>query len=146
MASRAAVGLFHLGLHRAPLEIIEDGEPGAAEALSLGEGPLLRGVAKGHEERIRPCRLGESVACRLEREEETLEACRPTDGRDRLWFVETGPSPNRFVGFDPEMESFFSVTDIGSGGGAVRHMVFHAPTRSIWFGTDANTVGRAKVP
>jgi len=24
-------------------------------------------------------------------------------------------------------------------------MHFHAPSRSIWFGTDANTVGRAKL-
>jgi virginiamycin B lyase len=29
---------------------------------------------------------------------------------------------------------------------AVRHRVFHAPSREIWFGTDANTIGRAKVP
>lgn len=33
-----------------------------------------------------------------------------------------------------------------SGGGAVRHMVFHAPSREIWFGTDTNTIGRIKVP
>lgn len=69
-----------------------------------------------------------------------------SDDRDRLWFVETGPDPNRLVGFDPETEEFFSVTEIESGGGAVRHMVFHAPNREIWFGTDANTVGRARLP
>jgi virginiamycin B lyase len=67
------------------------------------------------------------------------------DDRDRLWFVESGPEPNRLVGFDPESEEFFSVSEIGSGGGSVRHMVFHAPTRSLWFGTDANTIGRAKL-
>jgi hypothetical protein len=27
----------------------------------------------------------------------------------------------------------------------VRHMMFHAGTSSIWFGTDANTIGRATV-
>lgn len=68
------------------------------------------------------------------------------DDADRLWFVETGPRPNRLVGFDPRTEQFFSVTAIPSGGGSVRHMVFHRPTRTIWFGTDANTIGRAHVP
>lgn len=68
------------------------------------------------------------------------------DDKDRLWFVETGPNPNVLVGFDPKTEQFFSTTPIDSGAGAVRHMVFHAPTRSIWFGTDANTLGRAIIP
>lgn len=68
------------------------------------------------------------------------------DDRDRVWFVETGPEPNRLVGFDPESDEFFAVTEIASGAGAVRHMVFHAPQRVIWFGTDENTLGRAAVP
>ncbi len=68
------------------------------------------------------------------------------DHEDRLWFVETGPEPNRLVGFDPETGEYFSITEIESGGGAVRHMVFDAPTSSIWFGTDTNTIGRAVVP
>ncbi len=67
------------------------------------------------------------------------------DDKDRLWFVETGPKPNNLVGFDPATEQFFSVTPIESGGGAVRHMVFHKPTGTIWFGTDENTLGRADV-
>lgn len=69
-----------------------------------------------------------------------------SDDRDRLWFVETGLSPNRLVGFDPATEEFFSTTEIPSGGGTVRHMVFYEPEREIWFGTDANTIGRASVP
>lgn len=68
------------------------------------------------------------------------------DDEDRLWFVETGIQPNRMVGFDPRTEEFFSITEIESGGGTVRHMVFYGPTREIWFGTDANTVGRAAIP
>jgi virginiamycin B lyase len=68
------------------------------------------------------------------------------DARDRIWFVEVGPQPNRFIGFDPEIKSFFSITEIKSGGGAVRHMMYHAPTNTIWFGTDANTLGRAELP
>ena len=60
--------------------------------------------------------------------------------------METGVKPNQFVGFDPKTETFFSITQIKSGGGSVRHMVFDPKTRSIWFGTDANTIGRARVP
>ena len=68
------------------------------------------------------------------------------DSDDRIWFVETGVQPNRFVGFDPATERYFSNTAIASGGGAVRHMFFHEPTNTIWFGSDANTIGRAKLP
>jgi virginiamycin B lyase len=40
----------------------------------------------------------------------------------------------------------FSITPIArSGGLTVRHMIYHAPTKSIWFGTDANTIGQARV-
>ena len=68
------------------------------------------------------------------------------DDRGRLWFVETGPKPNRLVGFDPASAKFFSITPIArSGAGTVRHMSFDRATRSLWFGTDANTIGRAKV-
>jgi virginiamycin B lyase len=67
------------------------------------------------------------------------------DHRDRLWFVETGPRPNRLVGFDSARREFFSVTEIKSGGESVRHMVFHPSTRTLWFGTDSNTIGRAVI-
>jgi virginiamycin B lyase len=68
------------------------------------------------------------------------------DDRDRLWLVETGVQPNRLVGFDPRTRQFFGITEIReSGGGTVRHMTFNRPTREIWFGTDANTIGRARV-
>ncbi|HUE77952.1 MAG TPA: hypothetical protein VMM83_08425, partial [Longimicrobiales bacterium] len=70
------------------------------------------------------------------------------DSRDRLWVVETGPrgQPNRFVGFDPTTEEFIASTEIPSGAGTVRHMYFHEPTGSVWFGTDANTIGVARLP
>lgn len=64
------------------------------------------------------------------------------DGDDRIWFVETGVEPNRLVGFDPASETFVASADIPSGGGTVRHMHYHAPTNTIWFGADTNTVGR----
>jgi virginiamycin B lyase len=67
------------------------------------------------------------------------------DNRDRLWMVETGSQPNRLVGFDPKTEKFFGLTPIPSGAGTVRHMMFDERTGQIWFGTDANTIGRAQV-
>jgi len=68
------------------------------------------------------------------------------DGDDRIWFVETGLSPNYFVGFDPETEQFFSRTEVPTGGGAVRHMHYDPNTNAVWYGTDTNTIGRAKLP
>jgi len=69
------------------------------------------------------------------------------DDEDRLWFVETGSQPNRLVGFDPRSAKFFSRTDLGPAApNTVRHMVFDKKTRSIWFGSDRGTIGRAMVP
>lgn len=68
----------------------------------------------------------------------------PWSGRPRDPYV--APDGNVFfVGFDPASESFFASLEIESGGGTVRHMVFHNPTQSIWFGTDTNYLGRAVV-
>ena len=67
------------------------------------------------------------------------------DHRGRIWFVETGPQPNRLVGFDPATKNFFATATFPSGAGTVRHMVFDAKRREIWFGTDANTIGRARI-
>jgi virginiamycin B lyase len=68
------------------------------------------------------------------------------DDKDRVWLVETGVQPNNFLGFDPKTKRFFATSPIASGGGTVRHMYFHPPTREIWFGTDRGTIGRAKLP
>jgi virginiamycin B lyase len=65
------------------------------------------------------------------------------DAEDRLWFVETGVQPNMFAGFDTKSETFLSSTAIPSGAKVVRHMAYHQETKTIWFGTDANTIGRA---
>lgn len=67
------------------------------------------------------------------------------DRNDKIWIVETGISPNRFVGFDAAAERFVSITDIPSGGGSVRHMNYFEPAGEVWFGTDTNYIGRAKV-
>ncbi len=69
-----------------------------------------------------------------------------SDDAGRVWFVETGVQPNRMVGFDPKTETFFSQTPIPGGGGTVRHMMFDAPSRSIWYGSDTGQIGRATVP
>jgi virginiamycin B lyase len=68
------------------------------------------------------------------------------DDRDRIWFVESGMRPNRLVGFDTRSKQFVSVTPFGVSPNGVRHIVFHAPTRELWFGTDANTLVRARLP
>ena len=67
------------------------------------------------------------------------------DGEGRIWFVETGVQPNRFVAFDPATEQFSRPIDVPTEGGSVRHMVVDSETHSIWFGTDNNTIGQATI-
>jgi len=67
------------------------------------------------------------------------------DDKDRIWFVETGIMPNRFVGFDHAEQKFTKPVEIPSGGRTVRHMVFDPVEKAMWFGTDTNTIGKAVV-
>jgi len=67
------------------------------------------------------------------------------DDSERIWFFETGSSPNRLVGFDPESGAFIAGGAPESGGGTVRHMVYDEASGALWFGTDTNTIGRAVV-
>lgn len=67
------------------------------------------------------------------------------DDQDRVWLVEFGTEPARFVAFDTKAKQFTHMSEIDSGGG-VRHMHFYAPTRTVWFGTDTNTIGKLQVP
>lgn len=67
------------------------------------------------------------------------------DADDRIWFVETGVRPNRIVGFATATGRFIAATDIPSGGGAVRHMIYDPRSQSLWFGTDRGTLGRARI-
>ncbi len=65
-------------------------------------------------------------------------------GRDgSVWIAETGPQPNRLVRFDPETQRFTDTLEVPSGGGTIRHMMT-APNGDIWFGSDANTIGRIR--
>lgn len=69
------------------------------------------------------------------------------DDKDRLWYSENTPNkPNRIVGYDPRSQSFVPGIDIPSGGQTVRHVIYHKPTKSLWFGTDANTLARVTLP
>jgi virginiamycin B lyase len=60
------------------------------------------------------------------------------DARERLWISQTGPE-KRLVGFDPRSERFVSVNEVSHN---IRHMDFHEPSGAMWFGTDANRIGR----
>lgn len=67
------------------------------------------------------------------------------DSQDRVWFSETGRTPNRLIAFDPKTETFLEPIELASGGGIIRHMIFHAPTNTLWFGADTGTIGRIQV-
>ncbi|MCP4779348.1 MAG: lyase [Hyphomicrobium sp.] len=67
------------------------------------------------------------------------------DDSGRIWIVETGRQPNLFVGFDTKREKVISITQVPSGGGTIRHMVYHPQTGSVWYGADAGTIGNAEV-
>jgi len=71
------------------------------------------------------------------------------DDQDRLWLAETGVNPNRLVAFDPKTKQWVANVPISSNGAAantIRHMTFDKPSKTIWFGTDAGTIGQMKVP
>ncbi len=42
---------------------------------------------------------------------------------DMVWYVETGLTPNRIIGFNPTTQTFTAPAPIPSGGGVVRNMV-----------------------
>lgn len=67
------------------------------------------------------------------------------DDLDRVWLVATGADPNELIGFDTRDERIFSISEIPSGGRAVRNMHFEPTSGTIWFGTDNDTLGRATV-
>jgi virginiamycin B lyase len=64
------------------------------------------------------------------------------DDHGRPWLFLTGPKPNLAVPFDVQTGQLGQALAVPSGGQVVRHAQFHTASRSIWFGTDANTLGR----
>ena len=67
------------------------------------------------------------------------------DANDRPWFFESAPQPNLLWRIDAATGEFADRTPVPAGGGTVRHMEFDPRCNCLWFGTDANTLGRAKL-
>ena len=68
------------------------------------------------------------------------------DDRGRIWLAEVGVQPNRLVAFDPAKKAFTEAVTIASvAPNTIRHMTFDRASRQIWFGGDANMIGRVKV-
>ena len=61
------------------------------------------------------------------------------------WFFESAPQPNLLRSFDRASAKFDAGTAVPGGGGTVRHMEYDAKRRSLWFGTDRNTLGQAVI-
>lgn len=68
-----------------------------------------------------------------------------SDDRDRLWYVETGPQPNRLVAVDGKTGRVLGSWDVPGTPNTVRNMHFDPRTRSLWFGTDANDLVRVRL-
>jgi virginiamycin B lyase len=69
------------------------------------------------------------------------------DDKDRLWYSENTPNqPNKIIGYDPRTGTFVPGVVVPSGGQTVRHVIYHKPTKTLWFGTDANTLARVTLP
>jgi virginiamycin B lyase len=68
------------------------------------------------------------------------------DDRKRVWVADSGPQPNHLLAFDIANDRFLADVDIEHASGAVWHMIFHAPGRVLWFGTDTDYLVRGKVP
>lgn len=64
------------------------------------------------------------------------------DDQGTPWLFLTGPKPNLAVPFNAEAGQLGEPVAVPSGGQVVRHAEYHPPSRSMWFGTDANTLGR----
>jgi virginiamycin B lyase len=93
--------------------------------------------ARGFLGRINP-ETGEVVEFPMPGGEDSRPYAIKKDDRDVVWVSQTGPE-KRLVAFDPAQERFTSVHEVTHN---IRHMMFDPATASMWFGTDANHVGR----
>jgi virginiamycin B lyase len=60
-----------------------------------------------------------------------------------LWVAETGLRPNQITAFDTRTNQVLSITPVAQSGGiTIRHMTYDPRTKSVWFATDAGTVGK----
>ena len=67
------------------------------------------------------------------------------DRNDRIWIALTGVSPNQIRVFDTNSKQFIANVEVPSGAGSIRYMYYHNASDEVWFGTDANTIGRVKL-
>jgi len=68
------------------------------------------------------------------------------DDRGYVWVAETGGQPSKLHAFDPKAKKWTESLPIDADGpNTIRHMTFDKGTRQIWFGGDANMIGRIKV-
>jgi len=71
-----------------------------------------------------------------------------SDSNDIVWAAVHDSTTNYFVGFDPRVEDFVSVSPVPSepkGQGHIRHGHYHEDTGSIWYGSDSGTIGQVVV-
>jgi virginiamycin B lyase len=61
-----------------------------------------------------------------------------------VWYVETGLTPNRIIGFNPKTQTFSNPTPIPSGGGVVRNMVATPDGKLYLACSGVNKVGIAE--
>jgi len=64
------------------------------------------------------------------------------DDRGRIWIAQSGDQPNTLVSFDSRSRAFGTPFVIPEAHGAIRHMVFDAKRRQLWFGTDTDRLVR----
>lgn len=67
------------------------------------------------------------------------------DDQSRVWIIEAGVSPNKLINFDTKTEKFISTTSLPAAGGAVQDMQYNRASGELWFSTDKNAVGVAKI-
>jgi virginiamycin B lyase len=67
------------------------------------------------------------------------------DSKDRIWLMATGARPTQLLSFDPKTRKFSEATPVPSGGGLISDMSYDAASGTLWFCTDANTIGSAKL-
>ncbi|WP_375057325.1 hypothetical protein [Zobellella sp. DQSA1] len=67
------------------------------------------------------------------------------DGEGRLWLVDQGGRAMRLLSFDTKGERFLHDLVLPNPSGAVRHLHYHAASNSLWFATDANTLGQVRL-
>jgi virginiamycin B lyase len=114
-------------------------------AISSDDAVWYGDYTRGYLGRLEP-KTGRTEEFALPAGAASLPYAMTVDDRGRIWLAETGIQPNRLVAFDPAKRAFVETVVIPADGpNTIRHMTFDKATRQIWFGGDANMIGRVKV-